>query len=398
MPLVENTPFVENTLGVENIPVAEPLSGDHGAHFPPAFRRGAAAQRRLPSAFALSAALSLGVVASALSVAAPPAAAQTAAIAAPSAGGTQGCDPGETLMRFSHVTSPTGSPKGVAADRLAQLINERLNGSLCMEVYPDSTLFNDNEVMDALLRGDVELAAPAISKIDTIAAPFLIFSLPFIFRDTDALQWFQNSGPGVRMRRELNDAGFVGLSYWNNGMRQMSATRPLMTPSDAAGLTFRVSGSDAQVQTYRALGADAVKMSFSKVYDALANGDVEGQENTWPNIKTKRFFEQQDGITETNHSVSLYVLVTSEQFWRSVPVELRGELNSIIAEVSAGQNLAVQDRVRESRDALRDAGVEIRRLNTEERQAWIEALRPVWNEFEDLIGSDYMNAAVSANR
>lgn len=312
--------------------------------------------------------------------------------------GQQGCDEGERRIRFSHVTSPTGSPKGEAATRLAQLVNERLDGRVCMEVYPNSELFNDNQVMEALLKGEVELAAPATSKIDGLVPEFQIFSLPFIFQDTTALQWFQNSGAGVRLRRTTEKAGYVGLAYWNNGMRQMSATRPLLKPSDAKGLVFRVSGSEAQQATYTAVGATAKKISFKKVYAALENGEVQGQENSWANILTKKFYEVQDGVTESNHNVSLYLLVTSKRFWDSLDRADRPKLKAIIAQVSAEQNRAVEEHARLSRLELENLGVEIRKLSREDRAAWVEQMRPVWDKFRDVIGDQLLEAAVSANR
>lgn len=312
-------------------------------------------------------------------------------------GGPLGCDPGEKKIRFSHVTTPA-TPKGEAATKLAKTINEEFDGRLCMEVYPNSELFNDNEVMEAMRRGEVEMAAPDIAKIDTIAPGFQIFSLPFLFRDTTALQWFQNSGAGARLKRSVSEAGLVGLAFWNNGMRQMSANRPLIKPGDAKGLVFRVSGSEAQQAAYRSLGATAKKLAFSKVYDALATGEVQGQENTWSNILTKKFYEVQDGITESNHNVLLYLLVTSERFWQSIPTADRRRLNAIIAQISAEQNRAVEEQARISRLDLENLGVEIRKLSKENRAAWVEIMRPVWDRFRDSIGDSLIEAAVYANR
>ena len=107
----------------------------------------------------------------------------------------------------------------------------------------------------------------------------------------------------------------------HNGMKQMSANKPLEMPTDANGLKFRVQNSEVLKAQMAALGGSPQPMAFSEVYGALQTGVVDGQENTWSNIYGKKFFEVQDGVTETNHGIIDYMLVTSTDWWDTLDEE-----------------------------------------------------------------------------
>jgi len=154
------------------------------------------------------------------------------------------CDSGEVVIKFSHVTNTDKHPKGIAATLLEQRINDEMNGKACMEVYPNSTLYNDNKVLEALLQGDVQLAAPSLSKFEKFTKQFRIFDLPFMFKNINAVDAFQASETGQAMLDSMQNRGLQGLGYWHNGMKQMSANVALNAPSDANGLKFRVMSSD----------------------------------------------------------------------------------------------------------------------------------------------------------
>jgi C4-dicarboxylate-binding protein DctP len=148
---------------------------------------------------------------------------------------------------------------------------------------------------------------------------------------------------------------------------------------------------------FQALGANPQKMAFSEVYGALQQGVVDGQENTWSNIFTKKLHEVQDGITETNHGVIDYLVVTNTEFWQGLPDDVRSKLEKILAEVTEKYNAKANDINEQSRQKIIDAGTKIRELSPEQRQQWVEAMKPVWAKFQDDIGQDLIDAAVAAN-
>ncbi|MEN0039785.1 MAG: TRAP transporter substrate-binding protein [Pseudomonadota bacterium] len=307
------------------------------------------------------------------------------------------CDDGEIVIKFAHVTNTDKHPKGIAASLLEKRVNEEMQGKACMEVFPNSTLYNDNDVLEAMLNGDVQLAAPSLSKFEKFTKKFRIFDLPFRFNDIAAVDRFQNSEAGQALKDSMKRRGLQGLAFWHNGMKQFSAKRALLEPSDASGLKFRVQPSDVLVAQMEALGANPQKMAFSEVYGALQNGTVDGQENTWSNIYGKKFFEVQDGVTESNHGIIDYLVVTSDEWWSGLDSEVRDQLAIILKEVTETRNSESTKVNEENKQLIIEAGGTVRQLTPEQRQKWVDAMKPVWEKFEGDIGADLMEAASAAN-
>ncbi|MCH9705387.1 MAG: DctP family TRAP transporter solute-binding subunit [Proteobacteria bacterium] len=308
------------------------------------------------------------------------------------------CDAGETVIKFSHVTNTDKHPKGIAATLLESRINDEMNGKACMEVYPNSSLYNDNKVLEAMLNGDVHLAAPSLSKFEKFTKQFRIFDLPFMFKNIDAVDAFQASENGQAMKNSMRKRGLQGLVFWHNGMKQLSADVPLVSPKDAAGLKFRVQSSDVLVAQMEALGASPQKLAFSEVYGSLQQGVVDGQENTWSNIYGKKFFEVQDGITETNHGILDYLVVASVEWLDGLDPAVRQQFLTILNEVTALRNKEAYQVNQKSRQSILDAGGTIRTLNPAERSEWVEAMSPVWDQFRNDVGQDNIDAAQAINK
>ncbi|MEO3428835.1 TRAP transporter substrate-binding protein [Pelagibius sp. CAU 1746] len=307
------------------------------------------------------------------------------------------CEEGEIVIKFSHVTNTDKHPKGIAATLLAQRVNEEMNGKACMEVFPNSQLYNDDQVLEAMLAGDVQLAAPSLSKFEKFTKKFRLFDLPFLFDDINAVDRFQTSADGEKLKGSMRRRGLQGLAFWHNGMKQISANKPLLTPADAAGLKFRVQPSDVLVAQMEALGANPQKMAFSEVYGALQTGVVDGQENTWSNVYGQKFFEVQDGVTESNHGVIDYLVVTSTEWWDGLPDDVRSQLATILEEVTTSRNAESEAVNQDAKKAIIEAGGKVRALNAEQRAAWVAAMKPVWDKFADDIGADLIAAAQAAN-
>ena len=307
------------------------------------------------------------------------------------------CNSGEVVIKFAHVTNTDKHPKGIAASLLAERVNTEMNGKACMEVFPNSTLYNDDQVLEAMLQGDVQLAAPSLSKFETFTKVFRIFDLPFMFKNISAVDQFQNSETGQAMKSSMVKRGLQGLAFWHNGMKQMSANKALTLPTDAAGLKFRVQPSDVIKAQMEAIGVSPQAMAFSEVYGALQQGVVDGQENTWSNIYGQKFFEVQDGTTETNHGIIDYMVVASVDWLDSLDAGTRDQFLTILTEVTESRNAAVGEVDAQARQAILDAGGVIRELSAEQRQAWVDAMMPVWSKFVGDVGQGNIDAAQAIN-
>lgn len=302
------------------------------------------------------------------------------------------CTPNDIVIKFATVVSATDNPKGIAAQIFADRVNREMAGKVCVIVYPDSTLYDDDSVLQAMLQGDVQMAAPSLSKLEDFTRVFRLFDLPFLFANPAVVDAFETSPAGERMKSAMLERGLAGLEFWHSGMKQFSARRPLLWPADAKGLKFRIQPSEVLADEIRALGAQPQSIAFSDVYTALKTGVVDGQENTWSNIHAQRVFTVQDGVTETNHGVLEYLVVTSVDFLRSLPPGVRTQLLAILREVTVERNAAVTEVEAKSRAAILAEGGRIRTLTPEERAAWVEAMQPVWAKFRADVGQDNIDA------
>jgi C4-dicarboxylate-binding protein DctP len=250
-----------------------------------------------------------------------------------------------------------------------------------------------------MLLGDVQMAAPSLSKFSRYTKQLDIFDLPFLFNDMAAVDRFQMGPEGQKLLGSLKKKGLVGLGYLHNGMKQMSADKPLRTPADIKGLKMRIQASDVLAAQYEVVGAMPVKKPFSEVFTLLQTKAIDGTENPWSNAYSKKFYEVQPYITETDHGVLDYMVVTSAEFWMDLPDDVRDEVKKALDEAVAFGNQVSEQQAKDDRQKIIDSKrTEVISLTPEERAAWVEAMKPVWKQFEADIGKELIQAALAANQ
>ncbi len=302
------------------------------------------------------------------------------------------------IVKLSHVVAEN-TPKGQASLKFKELAEKKLPGKVQVQVFPSSQLFGDGKEMEALLLGDVQIIAPSLSKFDRYTKKLQVFDLPFLFNDIAAVNRFQQSAQGKALLDAMKSKGIKGLAYWHNGMKQMSTNKDqLKRPEDVKGLKFRIQQSDVLEAQFRALGANPQKMAFSEVYQALQTGVVDGQENTWSNIWSQKFFEVQKTIAETNHGLVTYMVITNAKWWDGLPADVRTGLAEAMDEATAYGNKIASDLNEQDKKRIADAGkAKIQTLSKDDLAAWRKTMAPVWKKFEDGIGKDLIEAAQKAN-
>ncbi len=305
---------------------------------------------------------------------------------------------GPMVIKFSHVVAEN-TPKGQMAIKFKELAEKRLPGRVVVEVFPNSQLFGDNKVLEAMLLGDVQLAAPSLSKFKKYTKVLQLYDLPFLFKNMDAVSRFQQGPYGQKMLHSLESKGLLGLGYLHNGLKQLSCNTPLRVPADCRNKKFRIMSSDVLAAQFEAVGAMPLKKPFSEVFTLLQTKAVDGQENTWTNIYSKKFYEVQPYITESNHGLLDYMVVTSAEFWKGLPADIRTELKKCLDEAIAfGNELSARMAIADKEKIIASKRSQIITLTPEERAQWVKAMKPVWKKFENQIGKEYINAAIAANR
>src|SRR4051794_27693278 len=291
------------------------------------------------------------------------------------------------VIKFSHVVA-SNTPKGAAAEKFKELAEKYTGGKVKVEIYPNSTLYKDKEELEALQLGSVQMLAPSNSKFGPLGIrEFEVFDLPYILPDLKTLQKVTEGPLGARLLKLLEPKGITGLAYWDNGFKQMSANKKLVTPADYQGVKFRIQSSRVLQAQFKALGSLPQVMAFGEVYQALQTGVVDGQENTWSNIYTQKMHEVQKYITESNHGYIGYVVIVNKKFWDDLPADIRDQLTKAMKEATDFNNTQSQ---KENEDALAEikktGKTEIITLTPEQDAAMRKAMEPVYADVATRVG------------
>jgi C4-dicarboxylate-binding protein DctP len=302
------------------------------------------------------------------------------------------------VIKYSHVVADV-TPKGQAALKFKELAEKKLPGKVEVQVFPNSQLFGDGKEMEALILGDVQIIAPSLAKFGKYTPKLQIFDLPFLFTDLAAVDRFQASKDGQALLSSMNKKGITGLGYLHNGMKQLSANKPLGMPGDAKGLKFRIQASDVLEAQFKAVGGNPQKLAFAEVYQALQTGVVDGAENPWSNIYSKKFHEVQGYIMESNHGVLDYMVITNTKWWDGLPADVRKGLTEAMTEsIKFGNKVANDEDANFRAKVIADNKGKVLPMSKDHLSAWRTAMQPVWKQFESEIGADLIQAAQKSNK
>jgi len=304
---------------------------------------------------------------------------------------------GPIVIKFSHVVTPD-TPKGKAAEQFKRLAEERTKGKVKVEIYPNSQLYKDKEELEMLQLGSVQMLAPSLAKFGPLGErEFEAFDLPYIFENYDELHKVTEGPIGAGLLKKLEPKGIVGLAYWDNGFKVMTANKPLRKPEDVKGLKLRIQSSKVLDAQMRALGGIPQVMAFSEVYQALQTGVVDGTENTDSNIYTQKMHEVQKYLTVTDHGYIGYVVVVNKKFWDGLPPDIRTTLEGAMKDATTYGNHIARQENDAALDAIRKSGkTQIVTLTPQEKLAWKKVLIPVHAQMADKIGKDLIQSIYKA--
>lgn len=297
----------------------------------------------------------------------------------------------QIVIKFSHVVAEN-TPKGLAAQHFANLIHEKTNNRVKVEVFPNGILFSDKEEIEALRQGAIQMIAPATSKLSVLFPEWQLIDLPFAFTSFDAVNDAFEGEIGQELLALVESEGFKGLGFWTNGFKQLTSNKgPIINPNDLNGQYFRIMPSHVLEKQFQLLGVQTKEVGFNKTYENLAQGKLTGQENTLSNIYTKKFYRVQQYMTISNHGFLGYGIIMNGDFWNKLPVEIQDAIKSSLEETtdwieknSRNLNEASLVNIKE------DSRMQIYYLTNDEKEAWKEKLLPVYHEFESIIGKRLM--------
>lgn len=310
-----------------------------------------------------------------------------------SAGGGGGGE--ETYnIRFSHVVAPD-TPKGRTAEKFKEILEQKTDEQITVEIFPNASLYNDKEEVQGLQSGSIQMICRATAKLSSTDPRLQALDFPFVVgsyeevpqvvsRDTEIGQQL------VYENEKLLEKNIRGLDLWDIGFKHFHANKEIRTPDDLTGLKVRVMSSPVLQTQMETWGAEPTPMGLSEVYSALQQGVIGGGEQTWSNIWTLKFHTVQSHISESAHGYIGNLLAINNEFFNSLPEDLQQSVMEAASEATDYNRRIVQDVEQELKQNIEEEGsTKIIQLSEEERQTFKDEVVPqVWNEYADVVGED----------
>jgi tripartite ATP-independent transporter DctP family solute receptor len=304
---------------------------------------------------------------------------------APSEEPTMAAEP-EFIFRYAD-NQPEDYPTTVAARRFADLVFERTNGRIKIEVYGGAQLGDEKSVIEQLQFGGIDFCRVSASPLAEFSPSLNVLQMPYLYRD-EAHMWKVLDGQiGQDFLNSLDDAGFIGLSWYGSGSRSFyNSLRPINTLEDLAGLKIRVQENDLMMGMVKALGANPTPMAYGEVYGALQTGTIDGAENNWPSYESTSHYEVAKYYVLDQHTRVPEPQLMSKVTANKLSAEDLAIIKECAKESALYQRELWTEREKVSEEKVRAAGNVITELSPEEMAKFVEACQPLYKEF----CSDYM--------
>lgn len=298
----------------------------------------------------------------------------------------------QITINFSHVVAEN-TPKGLAANKFAQLVKEKSQGKIDVQIYPNGILYNDENEFAALKKGDIQMIAPTTSKMTEALPSWQVLDLPFIFEQENQIYKALHGELSKSLLAELSTIHVHGLAFWNNGFKQIASKKePVQFVKQFQGLTVRVMPSDLLNEQFDLLHANPVHTTFNDLYKKVQNNEILAQENTLSNLYSKGFYKMQPHITLSNHGILAYSVLMNEEFWQSLDEQAQTIITQSLKEMDRWQHEQAGALNKQNLQQLKaDANVTVYPLSNPQRKQWQSAIQPIYKTYETIGNPDYLN-------
>lgn len=301
-----------------------------------------------------------------------------------------------TVIKFSLVAE-SDTPKGRAALRFKELVEQASQRRMRVDVYPNNLLYKESDELEALQLGAIQMLAPTLSRLSQFGIQeFEVFDLPFLFKDRGMVARVTEGPIGKALLKKLESKGMVGLSYWDNGFKVMTGNRPLRMPADFTGMKMRIYPSRVIDKQMDVLGAMPQIIEASQIHLAMKAKLIDGGESIPLSVYTRKLYEVQSHLTVSNHGYMGSAVVVNKKFWDSLPSASRTIIERALREATIyGNNLAEQDNAEALALLKENQKLRFHTLSDKEEQAWRKAMLPVRTDLENRVGKAIVSAVVT---
>lgn len=315
--------------------------------------------------------------------------------------GGQNSSTGETpsdetyVINFGHGGSEQTAQQ-VGALALKEYLEKESNGRLAVNVYPSNQIGNDRELAESVQDGSLEMAL-ANSVQANFVPDSIVYDLYFNFQSLDdAVNKFRNDKEFFEiMSEKYEEVGYHLAGFSVHGFREITADKPIRTPEDLAGLTFRTQENKYHILGFQSMGATPTPFAFNELYTALQQGTVDAQENPIELIFSQKFYEQQDFITMSNHQQQVQTWLMNKDLYNGLPDDLKKIVDEgVVVACDAAEEYATsmeEDWIK----TITEFGTEIVELTEEEYNVFKNSVKPQWEEIQKTVSPEVWEAYVN---
>jgi TRAP-type transport system periplasmic protein len=293
-----------------------------------------------------------------------------------SASGSSGGDKQVTL-KLGHIAAEN-DPWHLGAKKFAELVEEKTNGSVKIDLYASSTLGNDRDLIEGMQLGSVDFALVA-GVLSNFYEPYAILELPYLFRDREHMQSVLYGEVGDKLKEDLlANTQVRGLEFWERTPRQLTANEKITSPAELDGIKIRVPEIPASIAAWEAMGSTPTPMAFSEVYSSLQTGVIDAQENPVALIESTKLNEVQKYLINTNHVYGYVMLTMSDSAYKKLSKDQQKAVEEAAKEATEYENEIVYEQEKELLEKLTGAGMEVVEVDT---APFMEKAKTVHGEF-----------------
>jgi tripartite ATP-independent transporter DctP family solute receptor len=266
---------------------------------------------------------------------------------------------------------------------------ESLNGRIEVQVFPGGQLGSEGAIIGQLQTGMTDMLPTTTGPLGQQNSIYYVLETPYIFINDAQVDKVLDGPVGEKLLKGLEAKGLIGLTFWENGFREMSNnTRPIKTPADLKGLKMRTQQNRLHMKYFSDLGANPTPLPFTEIYNALATKLVDGQENPFSLISTNKFYEQQKFVAKTDHVYSSVPVYYSKMKWDKLPPDVQKQIKDTVHEMRLWQRKLGRDQQNAYIDEIsRKSQVYV--LTDAEKAAFQKAAEPAFEWAKKEYGSAY---------
>ena len=294
----------------------------------------------------------------------------------------------QMVLKLGHVLNQKTSWH-ISMEGFVKDVETATSGRIKINLFPSGQLGNEEEMIRSLMLKTMDAGLIGGDSFEAIEPKIVIEALPYAWTDHDHAYRALDGELGQRLLALLLKKGIRGLAYYENGFRNVTNNvRPILKPADLKGIKLRTPQTPMKTKTFQALGASPVPMGWTEVYPALKKGVVDGQENPVSIIYNYKIYEVNKYLSMTGHIWSSAILVFNEQAWNKISKEDQGIIRKYAAKWRDKQRQMVKDSETDYLAKIKKTGMKV---NTVDKGPFLEAVKPVWDEYEKVFGKDLMS-------